>query len=258
MHDSILEQTLWIVDSFLVRVLRNSRDWITVIFNPQWARATPLGEVTRRGEKLSFPLSTYRRNCNKLNSVFGNAREYVRWLAKVERGGKRVGAIYNWRTCVRDGGWKFMPANHSRHPTKLITAHGSRAHDHEGGCPCFAGVSGVCHIYRHFVLAFLFSPRFAETCLAETRPRSKVAIDSRTGRVSPVSFCTSIDSSESFVKYLDNEGGRAFFEVPVEGSRSRNEDEKPRTCEISKLKISIAMAEMWYSVIQSIVRVLRR
>lgn len=32
----------------------------------------------------NLPPSSYRRNCNKLNSVFGNAREwYVRWLAKV-------------------------------------------------------------------------------------------------------------------------------------------------------------------------------
>lgn len=205
------------------------------------------GDAARQGDtswrETFLPSPTYRRNCNKLNSVFGNARErYVRWLAKVER--RQAG----WRdlrlahVCQRRG-WKFMPANRSRHPTKLITAHGSRVHDHEGGWPCFAGVSGVCHIYRHFVLAFLFSPRFAETCPAETRPRSKVAIDSRTGRVAPASFCTSIDSSESSVKYLDNKRGRAFFEVPIEGSRPRNEDEKPRTCEISKLKISIAMVE---------------
>jgi len=135
-------------------------------------------------------------------------------------------------------GWKFMPANRSRHPTKLITALGSRAH--EGGCPCFARVSGVCHIYQHF--HFLFLPFFFPLFFSPKRARWKRVRVRRSrsirepGRVSPASFCTSINSSETSVKYLDNERERAFFEVPVEGSR-------PRTCEISKLKISIVMVE---------------
>ena len=81
------------------------RDWITITFNPQRARATsPRRGDTSRREAFRLPLSlTYRRNC-KLNSVFGNAREAVCTLARESwRGGKRVVAIYDWRTCVRPG-----------------------------------------------------------------------------------------------------------------------------------------------------------
>lgn len=63
---------------------------------------------------LSPPPPPYRRNCNKLNSAFGNARErYVCWLAKVgatRRGGGRVGAIYDWRRTCDRASWKFISA----------------------------------------------------------------------------------------------------------------------------------------------------
>lgn len=104
MHDLILEQTLQIVDSFLVRVLRNSRDWITVTFNPQWAQATPLGKVTRRGEKPSFPLPPIGETATNWIPCSVTRENGMYVGSRKLSGGKRVGAIYDWRTCVRDGG----------------------------------------------------------------------------------------------------------------------------------------------------------
>lgn len=182
MHDSILERTLQIADSFLIRVHRTTlveRDRITVTFNPQWARATSLGEVTRRGEKPSVSLPPIgETTTNWIScSVTRESGMYVgsRKLARRQAGWRDLRLAH----VCHSRGWKFMPANRSRHPTKLITTLGSRAQ--EGSCPCFAEIPA--YVTFTGISSFLFPPRFAET--AEMCPRSKVAIDSRTGRVSP-------------------------------------------------------------------------
>lgn len=100
-----------------------------------------------------------------------------------------------------------------------------------GRLPLFRESSGVCHIYR-FRVSFFFSSLFPpKTCPAEARVRVRRSRSIReTGRVSlsPVSFRTSIDSSESSVKYLDNERGRAFFEGPGERRLATSKRERER------------------------------
>lgn len=195
MHDLILERTLQIANLFLIYTKRLSyRNRITVTFNPQWVWATLLRQgATRRGGNPSVlsssSLPPYRRNCNKLNSAFGVTREsgmYVGSRKLARHGGGRVGAIYDWRRTCDRASWKFISARTA--PSDKTYYH--RPSDRAGGsCPCFRRTL-LLPTYLRPSCPFFFRFRFP----AETR--SKVAIDSQAGRVSPTSFAsTSIDSS---------------------------------------------------------------
>lgn len=179
-------------------------DWITITFNPQRARATSLGEVTHRGEKPSASLSPIGETAtNWIPCSVTREKRYVRWLAKVGAASGlarfTIGARVSEPGMEVYAGEPLAPSDKTYYRARL----GSRAH--EGGCPCFAGVSGVCHIYRHFhvfLFSLLVSPKRARRKRVRVRRSRSIR---EPGRVSPVSFCTSINSSETYVKYLDNE-----------------------------------------------------
>lgn len=145
------------------------------------------------------------------------------------------GAIYDWRRTCDRAGCKFISA---RTAPSDKTYYRCRADRVRGSCPCFRCASLLPAHSRPCFLFFFFSSMFR----LRSRPKrgSKVAIDSRVGRVSSTNFTsTSIDSRIS-VKYLDNErekGREGFSLRSREETWNRIEDKKPRMREISKLKI---------------------
>lgn len=129
----------------------------------------------------NLPSLSYRRNCNKLNSVFGNAREwYVRWLAKVGAAASglarfTIGARVSEPGVEVYAGEPLAPSDKTYYHARIACA--------RGRLPLFRGsFRRMSHLPAFRPRFPFFSPSFSlKRAPAEMRSRSKVAIDSRTG-----------------------------------------------------------------------------
>lgn len=176
------------------------------------------GDTSRRGNLLSAKLQQieFRVRQHGEQQYVMLARES--WFAFALAGGLQAGrARFTIGARVLEPAGSLCSADRSHPPPPPY----DKTYYHPlGCCPCFAGVSAYVAFTGVFVLvcfSFFFPPVSRRTLPAETRTRSKVAIDSRAGRVSSASLHLDIDRFERVpVKYLDNERGMAFFEVSGE------------------------------------------